>query len=150
MGIICSRGGVSEEGSGKFRVNIWQRGCIVWRYTPGLLNSMSGGGLVVFLSALLCGSAHRQSCGRDAILRVRIMGGLIRGRTRLIASLRLVRRGLPGVDEGFAFGDGFFVEGDEMVVTLGEGLAQAFDNSFVGHKVADLEQGAEQDHVVDL
>lgn len=53
-------------------------------------------------------------------------------------------------NERFAFGYGLLVEGDEVVVTLGECLAEAFDNGFVGHEGTGLEECAEQEHVVSL
>ncbi len=58
--------------------------------------------------------------------------------------------GMGSGDERGAFDYGFVVEGDEVVVTLGEGLAQAALHGFGREEVAGFEHGAEEYHVVGL
>ncbi len=47
------------------------------------------------------------------------------------------------LDESFAACDGLFVEGDEVVVTLGQGLAQAANDCIIGYQRTSLEQRAQ-------
>lgn len=52
--------------------------------------------------------------------------------------------------EFHAFEDGFLVERKQMVMTLREGLFQAFHDGVDRYEVTDFEKGTEEHHVVCL
>ena len=54
-------------------------------------------------------------------------------------------RGLA--DEGFAAGDGLLVEGDEVVVTLGQGFAQCLHDAFSADDGVKFEIPSENEHI---